>query len=93
MTGPSSAAGRYSSRPVGLQGSSSSQPVLQTPQADKSIPDSGGISWLEQLLGLKGTMQGPAACVRGRTRAGTAGQASKEAGVTCRNSSGPSQPS
>ena len=35
MTGPSSAAGRYSRRPVGLQGSSSSQPVLQMPQADE----------------------------------------------------------
>ena len=29
MTGPSSAAGRYSRRPVGLQASSSSHPVLQ----------------------------------------------------------------
>ena len=92
MTGPSSAAGRYSRRPVGLQGSSSSQPVLQMPQADKHNPGSRRMSGGEQVLRLKALWENCSQCERPH-EANAARQASTEAMVTCHSSSGPSQPS
>ena len=90
MTGPSSAAGRYSKRPVGLQGSSSSQPVLQMPQTEEPILGLKGAIWERTPLETDGTMTESCSLCERPHEAGIARQAT-EAGVTCRSSSGPSQ--